>query len=347
MRATDLQRDDSVLPVTVFISLIVHALLILLLVIPPNSSAMPKEHIIDVTYQKLPNTDYFKNFSQTDRIYATATQGVTKPVTGTDHVEPDRLKIDRSELLKEIGPATDNPIEVVEDRKIYGEASTTAQATAKTPPTKRRIASLAMDHPLTPSGIIADQDRQQISRLNAKIDDAASPSSTGNIRQTDDNPSNISSSDRPGNPSPGLSAPGHAALKAYTPQYGIEEFRPTTTMTSVGENVAQNISEVAKPDGKTAPLPNSKTFGKRRVLYQPSPDYPPWAVRDNVQATVTFFLTISPEGHVSRARLAISSTYPELDRLAEESVRRWLYEPRPGQSEELNAAVSFVLRNQL
>ncbi|MBI4218355.1 MAG: energy transducer TonB, partial [Elusimicrobia bacterium] len=56
------------------------------------------------------------------------------------------------------------------------------------------------------------------------------------------------------------------------------------------------------------------------------PVYPPWARAKNIEASVSIRFTVNPEGDVENA-LSIEKTsgYPELDRLAMETLKKWKF----------------------
>lgn len=113
---------------------------------------------------------------------------------------------------------------------------------------------------------------------------------------------------------------------------------------SIGPNVGETDRGGSPPRPVVSTTPR---FGTRRIIFQPQLHYPEWAERDRVQSTPVFDIVVSPDGRVSSAHIAVSSGYPDLDRLAEENVRRWIYEKRDGQAEPRRANVQFKLNMEL
>jgi TonB family protein len=108
-----------------------------------------------------------------------------------------------------------------------------------------------------------------------------------------------------------------------------------------GVSSEENESTVDTNDPFTAASPPSRP---RRILSQPLPTYPEWAERGRVEALCRFKIVVTPSGRVERVVLMSTSGHRDLDRLAESSVRRWIYEPRLGDSEVRMAVVQFRLR---
>ncbi|MEK8023351.1 MAG: TonB family protein [Candidatus Hydrogenedentota bacterium] len=97
-----------------------------------------------------------------------------------------------------------------------------------------------------------------------------------------------------------------------------------------------------QPQAALQPGAAKKAPRAREIYSQPALRYPAWAERAHIQGAPRFGITIEPDGSVSRAQLALTSGYPELDRLAEENVRRWTYEPR-SEREEREVVVNFLV----
>src|SRR6185312_3325424 len=77
--------------------------------------------------------------------------------------------------------------------------------------------------------------------------------------------------------------------------------------------------------------------------------YPPMALREEQEGTVTLDLTIAPDGSVSDARVIKSSGYPQLDAAALIGVGSWRYKPqfKGGQAVAYHwrVAVKFKLQD--
>lgn len=80
------------------------------------------------------------------------------------------------------------------------------------------------------------------------------------------------------------------------------------------------------------------------------PRYPPQAIRQRHEGTVTLLILVAVDGSVKDIKVDVSSGYRELDRAAMDAARRWRFNPtiRNGQKVEgyARVPVNFNL-NQL
>lgn len=350
MRTPDIQRDDSVLPFALFVSLLAHSLLLLMMSTPRRSTALTIEHIYPtiISYQAIPEPQLFLAFSPTQKIFTSNREGVTRPTTG-NRVAP----MDKPTEVKPVdeparGHIVENPIESVESRKFYGaEAKATVADDPVDAPTPQRRPAPRLSAPsVSPEGVIDEFDPAKRRSLSTPKEAAKKSSPADELIRRNENPSAMKVDRKNDAGTAGvLDVPEKTRIKVTLPQSGQtlddQIFEPPR---SVGNEVSRDPVTPPRPVGQSPPSPaDQKGARDRTPIYMPKPAYPEWAERDQVQASVTFELTITAEGRVSRTRLEVSSGYPELDRLAEASVRQWLYEPRPGQSEIRRANVQFVL----
>lgn len=365
MRSLALERDDSILPFSFVLSLIVHA--VILLVVVHIAARMPEEEHIYPTVEAhqvfTTEMQYFAHYSADQRIFSASAEGVTFATHGDVRVAADQLQPAPDRPLAARGTTSQN-VTPVESRRYYGDqsqgASQPAAAAAASGganaarPSQYRA---SLNVPEGPDGIVeAWHAREDITRLGtAAREQTGGPA--GALRSgTPGATTPTSSSTRPTGYREGvLDIPGRPMnLAPTTPQPGQTlDHRPYAEPASAGPSVLDNARELARPSGEGPRPPGSEEpgssgrtgYGPRRIVYQPLPVYPEWAERDRVQATPQFDITIGPDGRISRVRLAVTSGYAELDRLSEAQVRRWIYEPRPGQAEEKRIVVKFVLRN--
>ncbi|RMH55348.1 MAG: TonB family protein [Candidatus Hydrogenedentota bacterium] len=357
MRTRTLESDDRVFPGALFLSLILHSLLALLLPVWKHHPPRPLTEIVHsstIAYQNFPQEQLFKKFSADKKIFSQAKKGLEEPTSGDVKVEPEKI---------EVTPEIPQPMQVVEEfpepipatkRRIHlaGDWDVAPEKIETRQPSRQLLAATHSTPPLPrePKGIVSRNDAAPAAlQTPVPLPKDASPTEKPlRLPRT-------SAAAHPAMPAPPRPVPPRGMLRSTGPKAILppttpqpnqtEQHQPVTDVIPVGPNVTDILPEPPRPTG-TLSLSSSTGIrsGSRRLIHQPLPEYPDWAERDNVQARVTFFVTVTPEGRVSRARLAVSSGFPDLDRLAEQSVKRWLYEPRPGQTEERQAVVEFVLK---
>ncbi|MBP7792525.1 MAG: TonB family protein [Candidatus Goldbacteria bacterium] len=83
----------------------------------------------------------------------------------------------------------------------------------------------------------------------------------------------------------------------------------------------------------------------RQILVAKKPSYPRWAQEQGLEATVTIYFVVRPDGTV-KDNLIIerSSNYPELDNLAKEALLQFKFAPIPGSDDQSGyATFRFML----
>lgn len=344
MKALVLQRDDSFLNFSFIVSVILHCFLLLLIYVPSPRVQATTDYIneTEVTYTSFPDNPYFQNFSR-DKIYTSAKDGLSVPTSGEVKVKPQELNATKPETLRE---QRNNDVTPVENRQFIGQAQPAALASAGgqvTPSRQPRRSGL--DLPDGPDEMVRDDQPSTDRRIESDPDFEARAGSPGRLISSRDQPSAVRT------PSPGGSFVRGAPQPTSRPSSPARQGRPDvdprfTEVPSAGPTTSEVIKGPPSPPATPGQSPSTRTpvSGKRKLLAQPLPSYPEWAERDQVQAKATFDIIVTPDGKVSKAFLATTSGYGELDRLAENSVRRWIYEPRPGQAEERRVTVNFVLK---
>jgi len=74
------------------------------------------------------------------------------------------------------------------------------------------------------------------------------------------------------------------------------------------------------------------------------PPYPRWAQEQNVQAEVSVYMTVRSDGSVKEnAYVQSGSGYPELDQLALEAAKQFIFAPKAGPEETGVAVFRFML----
>lgn len=350
MRTSTLRRDDAVLPFTAFFSFLAHSVLLFLIAFPSQAAMNPTEHIIpsdSVTYAVFEEAQSFIVFSKDKRIYSDQREGMAEPSSG-DVLVP-RLSPSQQPLPPH-GATDPEAREANQDRFIYGrnEAGNVDQdqpggANNDRTGAYRGAATL----PEGPDGLVQDYRPGTTRDVTGSVNEhEIRGGQTDQLRSGGAAPSRAAAGTAPSLSQRGLlTRPDPARIPVSTPHSGQTlDHRPVAPAVSAGDIVVPDMPAPRPP--AAPPEPRNTRYAGRKLLVNPLPVYPDWAERDNVQATVTYDLTISAEGRVSSVRLAVSSGYPELDRSAEKTVRTWLYEPRTGQTEERRVVVRFRLKNR-
>lgn len=83
---------------------------------------------------------------------------------------------------------------------------------------------------------------------------------------------------------------------------------------------------VTPPPPKEEPKPKGETKGPR-MIRQTKPAYPSDAKDDGVEGTVVMLITVGKNGKISQAKVVDSAGDRRLDRAAEQTVKKWEYEP--------------------
>lgn len=349
MRSITLERDDSIFPFSALFSIGFHALLFFMIVIPAASRPPISEHIYATTvaYQVFPGSEKFLRFSDKERLYSNATEGLSEPTSGNVGVDPKLLTPSRA--LPTHGTPDASGIEAISTRTFYGnhEAAQTnsVEATGQVRPSAAQYNG-GIDGPRLPDGTVEfwEDGHSQTLGVNRASTPGGAP---GALRSGSDRPTGNSGSEGRGARGV-INVPGQAQrLSPTTPQGGNStDPRLFAEPVPTGNNVAEVLRGAPRPGGSPEPSGPRPSYGTRQILYKPLPEYPEWAELDNVQATPQFDVTVGSDGRVSKVRIAVSSGYTDIDRRAEEAVRRWIYEPHPGQTEIRRAVVRFVLKKK-
>lgn len=89
----------------------------------------------------------------------------------------------------------------------------------------------------------------------------------------------------------------------------------------------------------------------RNIRRQVNPEYPNWARKQGIEATVRFRLTVLPNGLLREDELQVEQTsgYRELDRIVYEALIQWEFDPLPPQISQSDQSgvitFSFSLKN--
>lgn len=364
MRSLAIERDDSVLPLSFIFSFVVHALVLSYWFHSGSPMPLAMEHIMPTMdrHQKFSETQYFANYSPNQLVYTDVRTGADFVTSGDVQVEPAQIRDEPSRTLPLRGSSNPSPVAADPNRIYYGNQSArnianvpSVSASGGAAPTRPAQYRAGIQIPEGPDAIVAATfDRSEQYRLGgANTEQPGGNAGTLRSGAADAAATSPTTSSPNGFRVGVISVPGPTQrLNPTTPQPGQTlDHRPYEEPSSRGPDVIDNARDLAHPPGDgplTGPAPsgsnNHSGYGPRRAIYQPLPTYPSWAERERVQATPQFNVSVGPDGRVSRVRLAVTSGYTELDRLAEAQVRRWIYEPRPGQAEERRVVVRFVLR---
>ncbi len=85
-------------------------------------------------------------------------------------------------------------------------------------------------------------------------------------------------------------------------------------------------------------------IANRAIMKAVKPPYPRWAQEQNVQAEVSVYMTVRADGSVKEnAYVQSGSGYPELDQLALEAAKQFMFAPKPGPEETGVAVFRFML----
>lgn len=76
-------------------------------------------------------------------------------------------------------------------------------------------------------------------------------------------------------------------------------------------------------------------LANRKIKYSEPPEFPEWARKEGLEATVILKFTVLPNGKVKDSIVVQKTTgYKELDRLATEALSTWVFEKLPGETNE-------------
>ncbi|GEM_PF-1779591 len=114
---------------------------------------------------------------------------------------------------------------------------------------------------------------------------------------------------------------------------------PLNTLPSqaAGANNAPILQNTARQNQQAAAKKAFDISGPlhdRPIVHKEIPVYPSWAEEQGIVGTVSYYFTVTSEGTV-RQDITLKQTtgYPELDKLALDSLRRWKFQPLPEGTE--------------
>jgi periplasmic protein TonB len=116
--------------------------------------------------------------------------------------------------------------------------------------------------------------------------------------------------------------------KAPTPKPSKQDIT-TPNETNTNETQVPRAAVAPSASGGASGTPIQTDIGKLTVVYQPDADayYPSFSKRSGEQGAVVVKLIISESGEVVEVALLRSSTFPRLDRAAEEIGQRYRFAP--------------------
>lgn len=322
MRNIALERDDSIVPITTGFSIAFHALLFFLVVLPRMEQAAAMEHVYGTAHQVLAVPQRFAQFSSVEKIFTESQEGLAAATSGDVRVDPELLRPESSRNAH--GRSAPDELQTVTSRINHGQQSN--EVSREVAQAESRNGGIS--GPAMPTGNIV------FNEVDRPVESSgtANPAGDRSALRLGAAPSAMAARRGDATPRQSLSQPA--------PQSGrTDEHRAWTEPVSMGPNVAETLEEGPRP----TVTPAAPRAGTRRNLYMPVLKYPEWALRDNVRGTPIFDITVGSDGRVSSARLAKTTGFPALDRLAEEAVRQWIFEPLPGQTEVRRAVVEFKL----
>jgi protein TonB len=118
------------------------------------------------------------------------------------------------------------------------------------------------------------------------------------------------------------------------------------------DEATNNPAPPVPPAPPAPPAPPSDITASQDLSYNSrmQPRYPPQAIRQRHEGTVTLLILVAVDGSVKDIKVDVSSGYRELDRAAMDAARHWRFNPtiRNGQKVEgyARVPVNFNL-NQL
>jgi len=128
--------------------------------------------------------------------------------------------------------------------------------------------------------------------------------------------------------------PGHASGPAI-PTVSVPETRAATAVDAPSSNATRNIAG-ARLVGPVA---------DRELLSSATPVYPEWAKREGVEATVTLYFFVLPDGRVKENILVEkTSGFGEFDNNAVAALRIWRFEALKGAPREQWGRITFHFR---
>ena len=124
---------------------------------------------------------------------------------------------------------------------------------------------------------------------------------------------------------------------------------PVPEMAIVSKDRPVGAAETA-PEEKTAPKEEAGALLRvsvPRYDINPSPVYPPLAIRRNYEGVVLLDVRVTPTGEVADIHLAESSGFHVLDRRAMTTVKRWRFKPAFKGTQPVESWVRVPIRFEL
>jgi TonB family protein len=145
-------------------------------------------------------------------------------------------------------------------------------------------------------------------------------------------------------------APSEKYLESLTQEapIGLENQKDVTTHIKTTTGLGRS-GVAGSPEG--SPTIEGE-LASRAIKHQVNPDYPDWAKKQGIEATVKFRLTVLPNGLLREDDLQLDQTsgYRELDRAVYDALIQWEFQPLdPNVPQEDQSGVitfSFNLKNQ-
>lgn len=331
-----LRRDDLLLPYAFFAAFLVHLLVVFFGPSLPRSVARLPERVYEgIRVKVFSSPPAYHAYNPTERVHAPLREkGVAHATSGRRWVEPEEIS-DLSDFTP-VSRTRAAAIAPSMDRLFLGRRPNDAlplPAVAAEPREPGFAPSRYL--PAAPDGDLAMRDDAPREPAFGGGDEPAAPASAG--------PRRASAGEAPRPASGEVEYPGAAAPALAVPRLvpGADVARPAAPPTSAGPTPSDRPDPVPPVEADDLGAPGNRP---RRILQKVVPEYPEWAERERIQATVVFDVVVAPSGRVSSATLFRTSGFSSLDRIAQDAVLRWLYEPRPGREEVRRVRIKFRLR---
>lgn len=99
--------------------------------------------------------------------------------------------------------------------------------------------------------------------------------------------------------------------------------------------VVKPASTLAPVEVKKKTVEISGPLSSRKIVRSKMPEYPAWARNQGVSADVVLYFFVTPAGQVvDKIRVTQASGYSDLDRLAIEALKSWIFDPVAGSEDQ-------------
>jgi len=109
----------------------------------------------------------------------------------------------------------------------------------------------------------------------------------------------------------------------------------------------EKIPKLKIPQKEGGRLPQVELVGpitKRKIIKKVLPPYPEWARKSGIFGTVSIKFWVRPDGSVKAEFVILhSSGSPELDKLVQESLKKWRFEPLPPSVSEVQWGIITII----